>query len=265
MKIIKNKDHVLFNNHDGEYHMSLDQFNILGREKAKEYALQEINLKKESSYRDTDIDFKRARKLGFCEYGIEDFCKKLDLDIKNTYTIKDLCLRLTKQAFLSYPLECLKLFGKSVFDNFGGPKQFLSEERTRKALNLILNSVLPEKEMHKLACKCALRCINNYEKTYPNDDRPRKAIEAKLLWIDGKITDEELSAAWSASWSAASSAASSAAWSAESAAWSAAWSAESAAWSAESAARSAAWSAGLAAESAELEWQIEQVLGFLNE
>ena len=37
MKIIKNKDHVLFTNQNGEYHMSLNQFDKLGEEKAKEY------------------------------------------------------------------------------------------------------------------------------------------------------------------------------------------------------------------------------------
>ena len=81
--------------------------------------------------------------------------------------------------------------------------------------------------------------IANYEKLYPNDKRPREAIEAarKVLLND---TETNRSAARSAA-SAARSAASAARSAAESAAWSAA-SAESAAWSAESA-ESAAWSA----------------------
>jgi hypothetical protein len=66
------------------------------------------------------------------------------------------------------------------------------------------------------------------------DPRSRDAIRVRRLWLVGKATDEESSAAesaaWSAAWSAAESAARSAAWSAaesaaRSAAWSAAWSA----------------------------------------
>ena len=91
----------------------------------------------------------------------------------------------------------------------------------------------------------AERCISNYEQEYPNDNRPRKAIEAAKAWLLNPT--EENRSAESAARSAAESAAGSAAWSAESAAWSAAWSAESAAWSA---AESAAWSAARSAESA---------------
>jgi hypothetical protein len=80
------------------------------------------------------------------------------------------------------------------------------------------------------------------------DERSRRAIEVKELWIDGKATDAELDAARSAAWSAAWDAAWAAAWSA---AWSAAWAATwSAAWDAASeAASEAAWGA----QNAELE------------
>lgn len=86
--------------------------------------------------------------------------------------------------------------------------------------------------------------LDNYEKNYPNDLRPREAIEAakKVLKND---TVKNRSAARSAARSAES-----AAWSAESAAESARPAARSAAWPAWSAARSAAWSAWSAAESA---------------
>jgi len=112
--------------------------------------------------------------------------------------------------------------------------------------------------------------IENYEKQYPNDNRPRLAIEAAKNWLDNPTKENQESAesaarsaesaAWSAARLAAWSAARSAARSAESAAWSAAWSARSsaesaarsAAWSAASAARSAAWSAARSAESAAL-------------
>ena len=102
-----------------------------------------------------------------------------------------------------------------------------------------------------IACDCAESVLPNYESAYPDDDRPRKAIQAARDYVNDKITTEELQAARSAAWSAARSAAWSAAWSAELAAKSAELAARSAAWSAELAAKSAAWSAELAAKSAE--------------
>jgi len=102
----------------------------------------------------------------------------------------------------------------------------------------------------------AYLCLNNFEKLYPNDKRPREAIEAAERYIKNPTKKNQTaaeSAAESAARSAAESAARSAAWSAASAARSAAsaaWSAESAAWSAESAAASAARSAASAAWSA---------------
>jgi len=93
-------------------------------------------------------------------------------------------------------------------------------------------------DLRLLGCEYALSSIENFEKEHPEDDRPRKAIEAAQAFAKGEITEDELSAAESAAWSAESAAES--AWSAaRSAAWSAR-SAESAARSAWSAARSAA-------------------------
>ena len=56
---------------------------------------------------------------------------------------------------------------------------------------------LTEKGAHILACDFALHTLGNYESAYPDDDRPRRAIEVKRLWLEGKATDEELAAAWS--------------------------------------------------------------------
>ena len=126
-----------------------------------------------------------------------------------------------------------------------------------------------KKDSVALAIYSAELCLKNYEKEYPDDKRPYKAIQAAKRWLrtgskKGLATARSAeSAAELAAWSAARSAAESAAWSAESAsrsaarsaesaARSAAWSAaESAAWSAESAARSAESAAGSAARSAE--------------
>ena len=99
-----------------------------------------------------------------------------------------------------------------------------------------------KKDSVSLAIFAAELVLKNFEKEYPEDMRPREAIEAakKVLKSD---TAKNRSAAWSATGSAA--------WSAKSAAKSAAWSAKSAAESARLAG-SAAWSAKSAAESARL-------------
>ena len=86
-----------------------------------------------------------------------------------------------------------------------------------------------KKDSVLMAIHAAELVIENYEKEYPNDSRPRKAIEAAMAWVVNPCKETE-----------------SAAWSAESAARLAARSAESA----ESAARSAARSAESAARSA---------------
>ncbi len=103
-----------------------------------------------------------------------------------------------------------------------------------------------QKEIHLLGCDWAESCLDSFEKQFPDDKRPRLAIEAKRKFIRGEITLDDLTKAWSAARSAAWSAGESA-WAAWSAAQSAAW---SAAWAAWSAARSAAWAAAWAAESA---------------
>ena len=134
-----------------------------------------------------------------------------------------------------------------------------------------------EKTVRLFAADCAEKVLPIYESEYPDDDRPRKAIQAARDYANGKIKKAARSAAWSAALSAvesaALSAAESAAWSAalsaaESASWSAARSAalsaaESASWSAaESAARSAAESV---ARSAAREWQTDQLFKYLEE
>ena len=223
----KHEDHYLFKNSDGEYHISLSEYERMGRDKSLDFARAEIQKKKVSSYSDLEIDFKRARALSFCEYGIKDFCENLNLNTSETYKLSDLSNKLTTDIVLKYPDECLKLFGKNLLDNFGGPENFLRNNKGQASLSLIMNEYfISERTMHILATKFSLTTIDNYEKEYPGDDRPRKVIEAKQEWLRGEIGDEELEAARSAARSAVRSAARSAAWSAaESAAWSAAWSA----------------------------------------
>jgi hypothetical protein len=108
-----------------------------------------------------------------------------------------------------------------------------------------------KKDSVALAIYAAELCIENFEKAYFENKRPREAIEAAKKFLKYP-TKANKKAARSAAWSARSAAKSAAwsAWSARSAAWSARSAAESAARSAVWSERSAAWSARSAAESA---------------
>ncbi len=135
-------------------------------------------------------------------------------------------------------LAKVEVRGKSIKQD---DKQCWSEMR------LVKTYKWTKKDSVSLAIFAAELVLKNFEEKFPDDKRPRQAIEAakKVLRSD---TAKNRSAAESAE-----SAARSAAWSAESAvrsARSAAWSARSAAWSAVRSARSAAWSAVRSARSA---------------
>ena len=107
-----------------------------------------------------------------------------------------------------------------------------------------------EKSARLFAADCAERVLPIYEKEYPNEDAPRKAIQAARDYANGKINKKQLAAARVAASAAASAAArdaaSAAAWAATSAAAGA--TARVAAWAATRvAARDAAWAAAWAA------------------
>ena len=112
------------------------------------------------------------------------------------------------------------------------------------------------------ACDCAEHVLGLFEKGYPADKRPRKAIETARLFAEGKASKEDLAAARAAARAAAWDAAGDAAWAARAAARDAAWAAaRDAAWAAREAARDAA---GAAAWAAERVWQtalLKKVLG----
>ena len=104
---------------------------------------------------------------------------------------------------------------------------------------LLRPEIIPEKLLHELACQFAEYSLHIFEKKYPDDKRPRLAIEAKRAWIKGEISDEELSIARDAAGDAA--------WAARAAARAARAAAGYAAWAARDAARDAAWDAARAA------------------
>jgi len=134
----------------------------------------------------------------------------------------------------------------------------LEISKNDKVWLLLRPEYISEKSIHLLACDFA------QEVAYLNPDiRVQAAIDAKRLWIDGKITDEELKKARDAAVDAAR-----VAWADARAAW-AAWAAAEAARADASAAR-AAWadarSADAACAAAEAAWvadtetkQIERV------
>lgn len=185
--------HVLFKWGEHSYHMSMDQFNSMSEYEAFEFVKAEINKKEQvDQYRGKTIDFKTARELGFCEYGIKDFCSRLYLDIKQEYKISSILDMLDVETFLEYPEECRRLMGKDrIMAKFGGVKNFLDKNRTREALNFVLsNGFISDKKLHILACDFAEHVLPIFEKEYPNDDRPRKAIELKRLWIKEEYPNE---------------------------------------------------------------------------
>ena len=97
--------------------------------------------------------------------------------------------------------------------------------------------------LHEFACTCVEDALALVEQP---DPRSVAGIEAKRKWLDGKITDEELDAAWQSSWGAAQDAA----WSARATALVAQAAARAVAQDAASAARSASWDAQSAAQAA---------------
>jgi hypothetical protein len=155
--------------------------------------------------------------------------------------------------------------------------------------------VMGEYDLRVFACDCADHVLHFFEDKYPNDKRPREAIEAGRKFAKGEIS----AAAWNAAWNAArdaardaaGDAAGAAAWAAArdaagaaagaatgAAAWAAAGDAAgAAAWAAArdaawNAARDAAWNAagaaagfaaGAAARAAEKKWQLARLKQYL--
>ena len=106
----------------------------------------------------------------------------------NLQEIKNLepCIHGWKNLIKHYPnwsgtpLDFLKLEHISVED-----KQWL----------FLREEYVPKRELQLYACFCAEQVLHLFEEEYPDDKRPREAIEAKRLWLDGKISDDALDSA----------------------------------------------------------------------
>ena len=70
-----------------------------------------------------------------------------------------------------------------------------SEIPLRDKFWFVCNKLASAKENQKIAIFSAWAVLPIYEKSYPNDFRPRKAIQAAKDFIAGKITKEELESA----------------------------------------------------------------------
>lgn len=53
------------------------------------------------------------------------------------------------------------------------------------------------------ACDCAEHVLHLFESKFPNDKRPRRAIEVARRFASGEASKDELAAAWDAAWDAA--------------------------------------------------------------
>jgi hypothetical protein len=71
---------------------------------------------------------------------------------------------------------------------------------------------LDESKLRLFACDCAEQVLPLFEREYPEDKRPRVAIETARRFANGEATQQELAAAWDAAGAAAGAAAWAAAW-----------------------------------------------------
>lgn len=154
-----------------------------------------------------------------------------------------------------------------IYEAEGKGKHIIEKNKSYYARARLIRLVghLDARKLRLFAADCAEHVLHIYEAKYPDDDRPRKAIQAARDYARGRIDAKALSTAYSAANSAALSAAYSTAYPAAlSAALSAA---HSTAYStAYSAAYSAAHSAASSASySAERSWQAKRLMKYIRE
>ena len=104
------------------------------------------------------------------------------------------------------PIACLVELGGTIIPH--GDDKFAASSRK------LLAAVDVSKELRLFAADCAEHVIHLFEREYPNDDRPRKAIEATRAYADGEIDGDAAWATAEAAWATARDAARAAAWAA---------------------------------------------------
>jgi hypothetical protein len=150
------------------------------------------------------------------------------------------------QSGLKNLLEELKYSNPVTDEELNKPikTKFIYDNNGYKDCLWVLQVFTGQPDWYRFKADIAESVLHIFEKKYPGDNRPNKAIQAARYFADGKISKEELTAATSAA-----SAATSAAYAADSAA--AATAAYAAAYSAAYAATSAAYAAYSAASAAD--------------
>ena len=130
-----------------------------------------------------------------------------------------------------------------------------------------------EKTLRLFAADCAEHVLGIYEKTYPNDDRPRKAIQAARDFANGLIDASAAhayaayasAAAAYAAYASAGAAAAYAAYASADAAYASAYAAAEAASDAANAANAAAaYAAYASVDAAERKWQVNRLKYYLE-
>ena len=145
--------------------------------------------------------------------------------------------------------------GKGTSHTDGAGKTAYAQAR------LIRQLYISECDLRLFAADCAEHVLPIWEKSYPKDDRPAKAIEAARRFARGEIDAAAGDAARAAAW-AAQDAAGDAAGAAAASAGAAGDAARAAARAAAEEARDAAWAA---AGAAERQWQSETLATYLKD
>jgi hypothetical protein len=95
-----------------------------------------------------------------------------------------------------------------------GGKIIKQEDKLCASERTVISWCKADPILHAFGIWCAEEVLPIFEKQYPNDKRPRLAIEAKKKWLKKEITDSELGTACGAAWAAACGTACGAAWAA---------------------------------------------------
>ena len=175
--------------------------------------------------------------------------------------------------------QLVEYLGPTIWVAEGKGDTDVQDDKTafRQARLLSRVTTWDERMARIFACDCAERVLHIYEKAYPDDKRPRTAVEVAKRYAEGKATDEERVAARAAVRdavgdavkAAAKATAKAAVRAAFRAAWATAWDAaeaaalttDEAAWASEDVTRDAA---RIATKNAERQWQSEHLCELLG-
>jgi len=103
--------------------------------------------------------------------------------------------------------DLLEWLGPAIFRaEYRGERIVCDDQVVVRQARLISITGWNDHTARLFAADCAEHVLCFFEKAYPQDDRPRKAIDAARAFAHGKISSKELAAtggaAWGASWGA---------------------------------------------------------------